>query len=360
MKFYLTVALLASATTLAAQENAEQVLEKYMQAIGGRNNIARVQHIYAFAHCNGPNGAYQTEVQSAHGSKTLFKQVRANKPDYIGMVNGDTNWTMVPEPAIANKQTAFAWRSHELQWIATHLTERFRNLVFAGYEDFAGKRAIKLSGIDELNKTAHLYFDTNTYLLAGFTIFDPFGEQQETIQLTIQEWKKTGRLLMPKKVVFTDKKGSFELYFRTIKVNQAAAGTFDVPARVTAITELLQLHDVQRRAHFSRDARLLVSIIANDYMEVSKGKIVKPGKEQLLKRFQQYFDSVSFIEWDDIEPPVIRVSDDATMASMLVNKRVRLTTQNGKEEITVFAWSASFRKEKEQWRLTSIASTSSE
>jgi hypothetical protein len=77
----------------------------------------------------------------------------------------------------------------------------------------------------------------------------------------------------------------------------------------------------------------------------------------MIKRFQSYFDSVTFIEWDDIKPPIVKISDDLTLAYMLVSKRVRLKTKDDQEQTTIFAWTSTFRKIKGKWMMTSIAST---
>ena len=63
----------------------------------------------------------------------------------------------------------------------------------------------------------------------------------------------------------------------------------------------------------------------------------------------------------DITPPIIRVSDDATMAYVHVHKKVRLIEkdESGKdrEDIEVFAWTTTYRKFAGKWKVTSITST---
>lgn len=349
--------LLLLTTALPAQDSASLQLEKYFKAIGGKYNIDRVKNIYSLADCSGPNGLYQTEMFSALERKTIFRQMRENKPDYTGIVNGDTYWTNGPEPVIETRNTAFAWRSHELQWIAIHLTERFRDIKFGGREEFIGKQALKFSATDELGKTACLFFDPNTNLLLGFIILSPFSEKPETITLEIIEWKKTGRLLLPAKVSFSDKQGKFVLNFHTIRINRVDESVFAMPAKVIELKKLLALHDLQHKAHFDRDAPLLVSIMADDFTEIRNGKIEKPGKEALIKRFEGYFNAVTFIEWDDIKPPVIQVSDDLKTAIVHVNKRVTLKTNEGKEEQTIYAWTSTFQKINDTWQMKSITST---
>jgi len=129
----------------------------------------------------------------------------------------------------------------------------------------------------------------------------------------------------------------------------------------TAMTELLHLHEQQRVAHVGKNAELLVSMFADDFVNVSDGKISRPSREESLRRFTSYLERSSFLEWDDISPPVIRVSEDASMAYVIVHKRVRLNAANEKgalqEESTVFAWMETYEKRDGKWGLSAIAST---
>ena len=74
---------------------------------------------------------------------------------------------------------------------------------------------------------------------------------------------------------------------------------------------------------------------------------------------QAYFDASTFLEWDDITPPIVRVSNDGSMAYVLVHKRVRLLDKNNgdKEETSVFAWNMTLRKIAGNWKVTSVTST---
>ena len=86
-----------------------------------------------------------------------------------------------------------------------------------------------------------------------------------------------------------------------------------------------------------------------------KGGVVKKFvKAQKLERFTQYFGMVEFIKWEDTAPPVYYVSDDSSMASVLVQRRVELRVKNDTSntiEKTDFAWTELWRKDQGQWRM---------
>jgi sulfatase modifying factor 1 len=131
------------------------------------------------------------------------------------------------------------------------------------------------------------------------------------------------------------------------------------PVQSEDVNEILRMHYRDRAAHFNRDAAYIFSNFADEYFSIGNGRLNVPDREAGRKRLQAYFDASTFIEWDDVTPPVIRISDDGSMAYVLVHKRVRLLDKNdgGKEEIEIFAWNMTMRKIGGKWRVTSTTST---
>lgn len=131
------------------------------------------------------------------------------------------------------------------------------------------------------------------------------------------------------------------------------------PQQSEDVNEILRMHYRDRAAHFNRDAAYIFSNFADEYFSLGNGRVNLPDRAAGQKRLQTYFDASTFLEWDDITPPIIRVSDDASMAFSLVHKKVRLLDKNngGKEEIEVFAWNMTMRKVGGKWKVTSVTST---
>jgi len=357
---FLSIAIFA---TLLQAQDAGAIIEDSIRAVGSKKAIAGVRNIRSIADCTGPNGKYTTEIYSADGQRLIFRQVRAGNV-YTGHTNGSVFWTKDEKTgdfSLAGTSEAFAWRSHDYQMLIMDPAARFRDPVFEAEETFAGAAANKLRATDELGKPAYLFFDKNSKLMLGFTIQNPFSTKPETIRTIFNEWKRAGKLMLPSKVTATDKQGDFVLNFTGISLNKIDEKVFLVPQKVVAMNELLVLHNQARAAHFNRDPELLVSDFADDYMFVGGGKIQKPAREASITRFRSYFNNSTFLEWDDITPPVIKVSDDATMGYILVHKKVRLLAKNEngrqQEETEIYAWLATYRKIGGKWKLTTIAST---
>lgn len=126
---------------------------------------------------------------------------------------------------------------------------------------------------------------------------------------------------------------------------------------------LLELHEQQRTAHLEKDPDLLVSMLADDFVSIEDGVVERLGREVLRRRFESYFAAVEFLEWSDLAPPEIALSEDGTLATVVVQKRVRLrpaAESDAAVEETQFAWLETWRKRRGRWELIALASTQGE
>lgn len=126
--------------------------------------------------------------------------------------------------------------------------------------------------------------------------------------------------------------------------------------------KLLALHHNQQNAHLNKNAKQFVDQFADSMISVNRGKISITTKDSAIKRINTYFSNVEFKKWEDVNPPVIEFSADASMAYMAVDKLVILTYRDeenkNKEETTHYAWVSIFKKEANGiWKIVCNVST---
>jgi hypothetical protein len=125
--------------------------------------------------------------------------------------------------------------------------------------------------------------------------------------------------------------------------------------------ELLRLHELHRTAHLEKRADQMVASFDDSVRFVAAGgvDVISPAENQA--RLQAYFDRSTFQAWDDIAPPILRISPDGRMAYKIVQKRVRLTAPDSTgrpvAEDVVYAWIEMYEKPDDRWILMAIAST---
>ncbi len=125
--------------------------------------------------------------------------------------------------------------------------------------------------------------------------------------------------------------------------------------------KILKLHKAQRDYHFNKDSIAFVNQLSDNFISINKGKITTPLKEETQSRYHGYFSSVEFLKWDDVTEPIIKFSDDGTMAYTIVDKIVSVKYLNKNDSLVVgkthFAWTAIYKKYGDEWKIDAVTST---
>ena len=119
---------------------------------------------------------------------------------------------------------------------------------------------------------------------------------------------------------------------------------------------ILQMHETARRAHLTGDAALLASGEADQVLNLHDGDIQHVSRDDVRRRFEQVFASVQYLEWSDVEPPVIRVSSDGRMAWMAVKIHARVRDKTGKISAFISSWISTYEKRAGGWLMVAISS----
>ena len=124
--------------------------------------------------------------------------------------------------------------------------------------------------------------------------------------------------------------------------------------------ELLRLLHADREAHFKTDVDMLLEQSPEEFISVGLGKISRSSKADARKMFTGYFRDAKYYEWDDGEEPIIRISNDATMAWMITRTRVRRVqkTADGAEQEEKFVYAGIMTYEKRDGRWVRVANVS--
>ena len=131
--------------------------------------------------------------------------------------------------------------------------------------------------------------------------------------------------------------------------------------RESDAAELLKLHQAGRQAHFRTDVDLLLADQPDEFISVRSGKISRSKKAETRKMFEEYFKGAHYYEWDDLEPPIIRVSRDGSMGWIITRVKVRRTQKDSsgaeKEEKFVYAGIMTYEKRDGKWIKVANVST---
>ena len=125
--------------------------------------------------------------------------------------------------------------------------------------------------------------------------------------------------------------------------------------------KILELHQLQRKYHFEKMAEAFADQMSSNMLSVNRGEIKEASRAENIERYSNYFNAVEFVKWDDLKDPIIRFSDDYSMAYTIVNKEVVVQYPNENDSLqnhrTEFSWVAIYKKYREGWKIDCVAST---
>jgi hypothetical protein len=128
-----------------------------------------------------------------------------------------------------------------------------------------------------------------------------------------------------------------------------------------ATQEILQLESDQKTYHVTKNAKSFTDLFSDHFVSVQKGSVDSPARKESFDRFDNYFKKAEFIRWADTNQPIIRFSDDGSVAYVIVQKEVivKSLTSNGSRvaDTTDFAWLTIYKKYKTGWKIDCVVST---
>ncbi len=86
---------------------------------------------------------------------------------------------------------------------------------------------------------------------------------------------------------------------------------------------LLAIHQADIRHHVEGDAEALVGTVPETFLAVSDGKIYRQARPDVHAFFERYLKDAEYEDYSDLEPPIVRISADRTMAWIVSRVHVK-------------------------------------
>jgi len=128
----------------------------------------------------------------------------------------------------------------------------------------------------------------------------------------------------------------------------ACAGR-DASDQVPAIEEI---HARILTAHRDRDAAAWTALEADTVTVANRGEVFLSGREERLAQRTRYLGATRFSVYRDIAPPIVRVSEDGSMAWLMANVEVIAhpdTAGAVDSTHTIWAWIELYERREDRW-----------
>ena len=115
--------------------------------------------------------------------------------------------------------------------------------------------------------------------------------------------------------------------------------------------QLFDLHKAGLRAHLEKDIPYFTTNIGDQVMSISNGEIRYASPEQINMMFTNYLNSTEFSIYEDVQDPIVSISDDGSMSWLVANVRVARVRTIEDEQIkfdNTWAWVMFYRRKNNQ------------
>jgi ketosteroid isomerase-like protein len=125
--------------------------------------------------------------------------------------------------------------------------------------------------------------------------------------------------------------------------------------------KLEEILESQRTAHLELDADRLVEHVAERLVSVDRGVITTQTRDEVRAMFASYFQGATYFAWEDLEPPLIEISADGSLAWVVRRVEADREEPDGaggrRRRRLVSAFTSTFEKVNGRWRMTTVTST---
>lgn len=225
---------------------AKDIVERYDQALGGRDAIMRHTSSTTRGTMELHQGDNTVKIPVVYFARAPFQRLeRMTLPNVAGDVlngfDGEVAWSFDPRPGggaqistgddreSAKRDADFYYPLTELSW--------FKTMETVGIENFEGRPCYRLHGINNWNKSNDHFYDVETHLLAGYEFSSQLGLTHEIFS----DYKKIDGVLVPMKqtVKIQGNDGAWNVRyaftFDSVTFNQVDPSVFGPPPAVRAL-----------------------------------------------------------------------------------------------------------------------------
>ena len=233
-----TVATLAPALHAQATPTAEQVIEKYVAAIGGREAWQKKQSMRVVAELQlGAQGTATQEILLDRAGR-MFGRTSVPTATFEFGFDGETAWSINPMQgaAIVTGKQAESMRVVANLPLMAYEKGSYRSATLVGAADFDGRKAWQLTLVPLVGPEMTEYFDQATGLKIGSAVRLASEMGELDMRFAYRDYTKYGDVTYPKTTVqFNPMSGEMVGTAQTLEFDTVPATAFALPNSVKAL-----------------------------------------------------------------------------------------------------------------------------
>lgn len=214
---YYYLILFITLSALACKESPKKVPQLTLD-----RRYSQVNTIHAIASCQGPQGAYSTEVQSSSDGHMIFTQVFDYRDDaFIAQIDEDGNGTILD----TDMEAIDTMPAHVVEMIRSHDMHRMHidpNFYFRDitYETVYDSMVQIFIAYDALDHPVTIYYDRSSQNISQLDLINP-TDTTEMIQIKYLAYRPSGYGDLADEVaIIQDGRDTFLFRYQSVEINR--------------------------------------------------------------------------------------------------------------------------------------------
>jgi len=236
----LTFLLLAKALPVAAQTKeklpaAQQVLDRYVEVMGGKEALLR--HSSMTVHGRYQVPTEKVDVETAFytkGGKMLQKVLLPDGRQYASGYDGQTAWDLHPDGKVEiheGDEVKTVARDADMYY-HLHVMKYFKSMEVVDVKEFNGRACYHLKGMNNWGKTNEHFYDKENGLLLGYAFNTAWRGGKGDATETFEDYKDFGGVRMAAKATSRDGDDLSISLITSVTYDDVSDDVFELPEAV--------------------------------------------------------------------------------------------------------------------------------
>lgn len=232
------------------------------------------------------------------------------------------------------------------------LFEQFNNSLSKPEKSvFNGKNCMVVTG--EQGDWRYKMYHLENHLPLGMELLIQGGP---TITFLFSDWKLTHGINLPQKISIDDQSREFTYSFSSIEFDRGYMNDFRTPTEFqNDEQQLIKLHRMIMDGHLSESKDFFNPIVADSFTVVSSGEVFVNEGNAANEQMNKILSNRNYLVYDDLIRPMVKISDDGSLAWVIVQVYAKGIRYNEKLETIgsmefTSAWIELYEKMDGKWK----------
>jgi hypothetical protein len=224
----------------AVLPTAQQVIDRYIAAIGGRDVVTRRKSSRATISLDMPAQGIRAdmEVFTAAPDRLLVKTTIPGMGETLSGYNGTVGWSIDPVmgPRLLEGAQLQQTREDADFYGALHEPSKFTTMEVVEEADFEGKRVYKLRLVRKSGRETFEHYDVTTGLLVGTVGSQATAMGDMKVTTVMGDYKDFAGMMLPTSTTMRAGPTEMRLKVNTVEFDTVDPAVFELPPQIKALT----------------------------------------------------------------------------------------------------------------------------